>query len=144
MSGTLGAMATVFVLGVAYFIAAIPAGVGLKLSPWLAAICAWAGYTSIAAAMLLIGEPARKWMERKFKISPHPDPKKLFWRAWGRFGMPGLGLLAPVTCGPYFAALIALTLGEKPVRLMLWIAGGVIPWCILFAALAAAGVKLVE
>jgi hypothetical protein len=135
-------MATVFVLGAAYFIAAIPAGVGLKLDPAVAAICAWAGYTAIAAAMLVVGEPARKWLERKFKISPHPDPKKLFWRAWGRFGLPGLGLLAPVTCGPYFAALIALALGEKPVRVMLWIGGGVIPWCILFAVLAATGVNL--
>lgn len=142
MSGTLGAMATVFGLGVVYFIAAIPVGVALKLSPLVAAICAWAGYTAIAAAMLFIGEPARKWVERKFKISPHPDPKKLFWRVWGRFGMPGLGLLAPVTCGPYFAALVALALGEKPARLMLWIAGGAIPWCILFASLAAAGVNV--
>lgn len=141
MSGTLGAMATVFGLGVVYFIAAIPAGVALKLSPVVAAVCAWAGYTAIAAAMLLVGEPARKWMEKKFKISPHPDPAKLFWRAWGRFGMPGLGLLAPITCGPYFAALIALALGERPVRLMLWIGGGAIPWCILFAGLAAAGVN---
>lgn len=142
MSGTLGAMATVFGLGVVYFVAAIPAGVALKLSPLVAAICAWAGYTAIAAAMLLIGEPARKWVERKFKISLHPDPKKLFWRVWGRFGMPGLGLLAPVTCGPYFAAIFALALGEKPIRLMVWIAGGAIPWCILFAGLATAGVNV--
>jgi hypothetical protein len=141
MSGTFGALATVFGLGVVYFIAAIPAGVALKLHPAAAAAAAWAGYTAIGAAMLVVGEPARKWLERKFKISPHPDPKKLFWRAWGRFGMPGLGLLAPVTCGPYFAALIALALGEKPARLMLWIAGGAIPWCILFAGLAAAGIN---
>jgi len=141
MSGTLGALATVFGLGVVYFIAAIPAGVALKLHPAAAAVSAWAGYTAIAAAMLVVGEPARKWLSRKFKISPTPDPKKLFWRVWGRFGMPGLGLLAPVTCGPYFAALIALALGEKPLRLMLWIAGGAIPWCILFAGLAAAGIN---
>lgn len=132
-------MATVFGLGVVYFIAAIPAGVALKLHPATAAFCAWAGYTAIAAAMLLIGDPARRWVESRFKISPHPDPKKLFWRVWGKFGLPGLGLLAPVTCGPYIAALIALALGEKPGRLVLWIAAGAIPWCILFAVLAATG-----
>jgi hypothetical protein len=134
-------MATVFGLGVVYFIAAIPAGVALKLHPATAAACAWAGYTAIAAAMLLIGDPARRWVEKRFKFSPHPDPKKLFWRVWGRFGLPGLGLLAPVTCGPYIAALIALALGEKPGRLILWIAAGAIPWSILFAVLAATGVS---
>jgi len=58
-----------------------------------------------------------------------------------RWGLPGLALLAPVTCGPYFAALIALALGEKPLWVILWIAGGAIPWCILFAILAATGSK---
>lgn len=142
MSGTLGAMATVFGLGVVYFIAAIPAGVALKLDPVTAGICAWAGYTAIGAAMLLVGDPARRWLEKKFRISPHPDPEKLFWRAWGRFGMPGLALLAPVTAGPYIAALIALALGEKPLRVILWIAAGAIPWTVLFAVLAGTGISL--
>lgn len=135
-------MVTVFGLGVVYFIAAIPTGVALKLDPVTAALCAWAGYTAIGAAMLLVGDPARRWLEKKFRISPHPDPTKLFWRAWGRFGLPGLALLAPVTVGPYIAALIALALGEKPLRLILWIAAGAIPWTLVFAILAATGVNI--
>lgn len=142
MNEDLWAMGTVFGLGIVYFLAAIPAGVALKLSPAVAAACAWAGYTAIGAAMLGLGTPARKWLERKFKISPHPDPAKLFWRIWLRWGMPGLGLLAPVTCGPYFAALIALALGEKPRRVIFWIAVGVVPWCVAFAVAAATGTVL--
>jgi hypothetical protein len=137
MSGVLGAMATVFGLGVVYFLAAIPTGVvALKLHPVNAAICAWAGYTAIGAAMLFLGAPARNWLNAKLKISSTPDPKKLFWRVWNRWGMPGLGLLAPVTIGPYFAALIALLLKEKAGRILFWVAVGVIPWCIIFAAAA--------
>ena len=93
---------------------------------------------------LVIGTRARRWLEEKFKISPHPNPEKLFWRVWMRWGLPGLALLAPVTCGPYFAALIALALGEKPQRLLLWIALGVIPWCVLFAVMADSGSRLLE
>lgn len=142
MSSTLGAMLTVVGLGVVYFIAAIPAGAALKLSPAVAAVCAWIGYMAIAAAMLFIGTPARMWVQRKFKISATPNPEKLFWRVWQRWGLPGLSLLAPVTCGPYFAALIALALGEKPKRLMLWIGFGAIVWCILFGTLVALGFNL--
>jgi hypothetical protein len=138
-------MLAVFGLGVVYYIAAIPTGVlVLKLHPAIAALCAWAGYTAIAAAMLVIGEPARRWIVRKFNISAEPDPQKLSWRIWQRWGLPGLALLAPVTIGPYIAALIALAVGEKPRRLMFWIAAGVAPWCILFAALAASGVNVLN
>lgn len=144
MSEDLWAMATVFGLGIIYFLAAIPTGVVMKLDPVVAAVCAWAGYTAIAAVMLFIGGPAREWMKNKFRISPHPNPEKLFWRIWQRWGMPGLGLLAPVTCGPYFAALIALALGEKPRRLMFWIAAGVVPWCLGFVVLAATGNTLLK
>ena len=116
----------------------------MHLHPVTAAVCAWTGYTAIAAAMLAPGEPARRWLAAKFKVSPQPNPEKLFWRVWLRWGLPGLGLLAPVTCGPYFAALIALALGEKPRRLIFWIALGAIPWCILFAVLAATGNSLMK
>lgn len=134
MSGVLGAMASVFLLGVVYFLAAIPTGVVVfKLHPATAAICAWAGYTAIGTAMLLLGAPARNWLNAKLKISSTPDPKKLFWRVWHRWGMPGLGLLAPVTIGPYFAALVALLLKEKAGRIFFWVAAGGVPWCILFA-----------
>jgi len=141
MNSTLWAILSVFGMGVAYFLAAIPMGVAMQLHPAVAAISAWAGYTAIGAAMLLIGTPARQWVQRRFKISTEPDRKKLFWRVWLRWGMPGLGLLAPVTCGPYFAVLIGLALGERPLRVILWVAGGAVPWCVLFAILAAAGWK---
>jgi hypothetical protein len=144
MNETFWAMLTVFGLGIVYFLVAIPTGVAMRLEPGVAALCAWAGYTAIAAAMLAIGAPARRWLEEKFRISPHPNPERLFWRVWIRWGLPGLALLAPVTCGPYIAALIALLLGEKPRRLLLWISLGVIPWSVLFAVMAGTGSRMLE
>jgi hypothetical protein len=140
---TVTGLAVAFGLGVVWFIGAIPAGVGLGLGPVVAAVAAWAGYTAIAAVMVAAGEPARRWLEKRFRLSPHPDPAKFFWRVWLRGGLPALGLLAPVTCGPYFAALLALALGERPGRVLAWIAAGVVPWCVLFALLTALGVQFV-
>ena len=57
MSETFWAIVTVFGLGIAYFVAAIPAGVAMRLDPAVAALSAWAGYSTIAAAMLGIGIP---------------------------------------------------------------------------------------
>ena len=41
-------------------------------------------------------------------------------RAWARFGLLGLALLAPVTVGAQVGAVIGLSLGARPLRL--WIA----------------------
>lgn len=144
MNASLWALIVIFGWGIVHFITAIPAGVGMGLHPAAAAVAAWAGYTTIGAVMLLIGAPARNWVIRKFKFSAQPDPKKLIWRVWQRWGLPGLGLLAPGTIGPYFAVLLALTLGEKSSRVIWWIALGAIPWAIVIAALVGFGVMAFE
>jgi hypothetical protein len=137
------AIASVFGLGVVYFLAAIPTGTALGLNPFIAAFWAWAGYSAIAAAMVAVGEPARKWIGKKLRLPAEPDPTKTFWRVWLKYGLPGLALLAPVTVGPYFAALVALTLGSQPRHVVTWIALGVIPWCIAFATLVSLGMMAV-
>ena len=86
MSEELWAMLTVFGLGIVYFLAAIPTGVALHLNPVIAALSAWAGYTTIAAAMLVIGTPARKWLESKFKISRSSESREALLARLGPLG----------------------------------------------------------
>lgn len=138
----LSALASTFGFGIVYFLAAVPAGVAMGLSPWRAAVAAWAGYTAIASVVPLAGAPLRAWLVRKFRINLEPNPQKLFWRVWQRWGLAGLSLIAPITCGPYFAALIGLALGERAHRLIFWIGLGGIPWAFLFALLTSWGISL--
>jgi predicted branched-subunit amino acid permease len=131
---------TAFGLGFLYFISAIPAGVAANAPVAVAAVAAWLGYSVGGLVILLAGAPLRGWIARKLKINPTPDPKKLFWRVWHRFGLWGLGLIAPVTIGPQATAVIALALGESPRRIQLAISLGVAPWAIAFGILTALGV----
>ena len=139
MAAFFSAVGATFLLGVVYFLASVPTGMAMGLPALVACVAAWAGYTAIGAAMLGVGGPARAWLTKRFGIRLEHDPKKLFWRVWGRYGLPGLALIAPVTCGPYFAVLIALALGERPARVIAWVSGGVIPWCLIFALLTSFG-----
>jgi len=137
MAGTL----TAFGLGFLYFISAIPAGVAAHAPVWAAAVAAWFGYSLGGTLVLLAGTPLRHWIMRKLKVDSTPDPAKLFWRVWHRFGIWGLGLIAPVTIGPQATAVIALALGESPLRIQMAITLGVLPWVIGFAVLIEYGFR---
>lgn len=138
MPGMTGAL-TAFGLGFLYFVSAIPAGVAAHAPVWLAAIAGWLGYSAGGLVMLLAGTPLRTWVTRTLRINPKPDPSRFFWRVWHRFGLWGLGLIAPVTVGPQATAVIALSLGETPRRIQLAISLGVTPWAVAFGVLTALG-----
>lgn len=129
-------------LGFVYFIAAIPAGAAAGAPVWLAAAAAWAGYSAGALVVLLAGAPLRDWLVRRLNIPVRRDPSKLVWRVWERGGLPGLGLLAPVTIGPQAGAVLALAVGEKAPHIMAALSLGVIPWCFAFGVLVSLGVRL--
>jgi hypothetical protein len=135
MAGTL----TAFGLGFLYFLSAIPAGIAAHAPVWMAVLAAWGGYSAGSLVVLLAGTPLRKWLLAKAGIDPKPDPTKFFWRIWERYGIWGLGLIAPVTIGPQVMAVICLALGESPGRIQAAVSLGVAPWSLLLGALAAAG-----
>lgn len=125
-------------LGFAYFVAAIPAGIAAGVPVPLAALLAWAGYSAGAAVVLLAGTPLRDWLSRKFKIGERSNRPGIVRRVWDRWGLAGLGILAPVTLGPQAGSLLALALGSKPVPVFAAISLGVIPWCVGFSIVGSA------
>lgn len=128
-------------LGFLYFVGAIPAAVATGCPVPLAALAAWIGYSLGGLVVIVAGAPLRDWISGKLKVNPRPDPTKLFWRIWERFGLWGLGLVAPVTIGPQAMALVCLSLGESPRRIQIAITLGVLPWVIGFAVIAGFGLK---
>lgn len=135
-------IAAAFGLGFLYFLGAIPAGAAAGAPVWVAAIAAWLGYSSGAAVILMAGTPLRLWLARKLKIPVERDPSKLIWKVWNNWGLPGLGLLAPVTVGPQIGGILALAVGSRPVQILVALSLGSIPWCVLFGVLVGLGVKI--
>ena len=131
-------------MGFVYFIGAIPGGTAAGAPVWMAAVAAWLGYSAGGAVVLAAGAPVRNWLVRRLKIPIERDPTKLVWRIWDKWGLVGLGLLAPVTVGPQVGGILALVVGERPVRILTLLSLGVVPWCVIFACLVGFGVKIVR
>lgn len=138
------AIASTFGLAFFWFIGAIPAGAALNLALPVAALTAWISYAAGVAIIVLIGAPLRTRLNQRFNLSLEHDPQKLFWRAWDRFGLIGLGLLAPITVGSQIGALIGLALGVAPARLLAAMALGAALWSLAIALLVAIGVTIVQ
>jgi hypothetical protein len=133
-----------FALAFFYFIGAIPAGAALGLPPFVAAVIAWASYSCGVALVALGGAPLRSSLVKRFKLSLEPDPKRLFWRVWARYGVPGLALLAPVTIGSQVGALIGLALGTPPLQLIGWMMAGAAVWSAAIALVIALGLGAIQ
>ena len=133
-----------FGFGFIYFLGAIPAGAAAGAPLWMAGVFAWAGYSAGSMVVLVAGAPLRDWMIRKLKVPVVRDPSKFIWRVWERWGLAGLGFLAPVTIGPQIGGILALAVGERPGRVFVFLSLGAIPWCVFFAALVGLGIKMVR
>jgi len=142
MGFPMAGMAAALGLGFAYFIAAIPAAAAAGLPVWAAGLAAWFGYSAGAGVVLLAGAPLRAWLVIKLRIPVERDSTKWVWKVWDRAGLPGLGLLAPVTVGPQAGSILALAVGERPARIFAALSLGVIPWCVGFCILVSLGVKI--
>ena len=127
------ALFTAFSLGFLYFISAIPASTMAGAPLWAAAAMAWFGYSIGGALIICLGAPLRAWFFKKTKLSLVPNSKKIFWKIWKRYGVLGVGLIAPVTIGPQVAALLLLALGESPKRILASITLGALPWVLVFS-----------
>ena len=131
---------SLFGLAFFYFWPAMPAGLAMGLNPLVVVITATLSYVSGAALMLVFGERVRGWVTRRFRRNrPLAHPRHRLSRLWNRFGVIGLGLLAPMTIGAHTGALLGLTLKVKPRTVLLWMAVGALGWSILIMLAALLG-----
>jgi hypothetical protein len=140
----LAALASTFGVAFFWFIGAIPAGAALGLPLPLAALAAWLSYIAGILVVLLIGVRLREALVRRLKLSFEPQPDKLWWRVWNRFGMIGLGLLAPVTLGSQAGTLLGLALGTRPLPLLLAMGLGAAVWTVIITVLASLGIAVAQ
>lgn len=122
--------ALVSTYGLAFFSfwGAIPAGLALGLSPLAVIAVTTLSYATGAALIALAGGRLRAWLLRRLGDRAAPDPSSRLYQVWQRYGVIGLGLLAPMTVGAQIGAAIGLALGAPPRRLTLVMAGCALVW----------------
>jgi hypothetical protein len=137
-------LASVFGLAFFSFWASIPAGFALGLQPVVVGFTAWLSYVAGVVIVALLGEPIRQRIMARFGGKAASNPNSPIRRAWNRFGLIGLSLLAPITTGSQIATVIGLSLGVPPRRLVVGMALGAATWGMLLTAAVALGLMAVS
>ncbi len=131
--------------------AAIPLGFVLKLDPWINAIATIAGATAGVAVVVFAGEGLRAWIIKMRNGNKESQPKatadkkpSAIENIWRKYGIIGLGLLAPWITGAPLGAALGMSLGADPKKLLIWITAGSVICTIILTAMGAAGVSLIK
>lgn len=130
---------SVFALAAIELWAAIPAGLALRLHPVVVGVTSAAGAISGTLAVALLGARLRSWLLRRHAGKDSPGRPGLIQRVWRRYGVAGLGLLAPVSTGAPLGVALGLALGAPVGRLALWSTLGIVLWSAILTAAAALG-----
>lgn len=139
MFAMLPALASVFGIAFLSLWASIPAGLALGLHPVAIVLVASLAYATGAAVVVLPGRHVRDWITRRAGDRAQLKPDSLPAKAWARYGLPGLALLAPITTGAQIGAIIGLALNAPPRRLLVWLAFGGFLWAGLLTAAISLG-----
>lgn len=132
--------ATVFGIGIIELWAAIPAGIAFGLHPLLNGVVSALGTMLGTLLVVLLGDRLRTWLIERRGPGKKREKNSRIYRIWERYGVVGLGLLAPLITGAPLGAAIGITLGASPRRLIFWCIIGIILWAIILTLIGTLGV----
>jgi len=108
----------------------VPLGFVLRLPPLLIAGTSALGSTVATLAVMLLGERIQARLAGRRKKAAD-QKERLIERVWRRYGIIGLGLLAPCLTGGPVGVAIGLLLRAPPRRLLFWMLLGIVLWSAL-------------
>ncbi|MFH1579667.1 MAG: small multi-drug export protein, partial [Thermoplasmatota archaeon] len=112
--------AVVYALGIVELWAAIPVGVAMGVHPVATAAVATLGAMTGVLFVSYLGERIRSSLMDHSSTREKAKKTGRVWSIWQKYGVAGLGLLAPLLVGPLFGAAFGISIGVSRVRLILW------------------------
>ncbi len=134
---------TVLGLGAATLWGAIPAGLALGLDPWATGVAAAAGAALGTLLVLALGDRIRSRPPAVLARAAARH-RGLLYRTWVNYGVPGLGLLAPLVVGAPLGAAMGILLGAPAGRLAFWMMLGIVVCSAGLTLVAALGLAMFQ
>lgn len=123
----------------------IPIGIGVGLDPVLTGGVAFAGNVLSVYVLLAGYQRIARWWTTHVSTERDSDSRRHRWakRAWDRYGLPGLSLVAPVATGVHLAAMVAVAVGSDIRHTAAWMTVGIGIWSILLVVGSVLGLSII-
>lgn len=133
----------VFGLGAVELWAAVPAGLALRLHPVAIGCTAALGAILGVMVMGLMGERVRLWLLRRRGLERRARQGRIM-DFWLRYGVIGLGLVAPLLVGAPLGTAVGMSLGAPTGRLLFWMSLGAVLCTVMLTVAGTLGVMGIE
>jgi uncharacterized BrkB/YihY/UPF0761 family membrane protein len=94
--------------------------------------------------VLTIGERIRNGLLQRHGGESKDKHHGRIYRIWVRYGVVGLGLMAPLLVGAPLGTAIGIALSAPAGRLLLWISLGIVLWTAVLTLVGALGLAGIE
>jgi hypothetical protein len=101
-------------------------------------------YVCGVAVIALFGPRVRDWVMKRLLRREVSLPQGRLRQIWNRYGLIGLGLVAPMTTGAQIGAALGLALNAHPARLFVALCLGGLVWSIILTMAVGLGVQAVR
>lgn len=134
---------TIMALGAVFFWGGFPAALAFKFHLITAGLITAAGAEAAVLLAFIMGKPFQSMIMRKFPVWMEKTRNGKAGMIFQKYGMPGLGLIAPVVPGAPQAVLIGLALNARPGIILLWVTAGIIFWTCIVTIGLGCGIEFV-
>ncbi len=135
---TAAQIASIMSLSAVFFWGGFPAALAFKYHVVAAGLITAAGAEAAVLLVVIMGKPIQEYLLRKYPAWLEKTRSGKAGAVFQKYGMAGLGLIAPVMPGAPQAALIGLALSARPRQILIWVTAGIVLW----AAIVTVGLLL--
>ena len=130
---------TVFSLGMVAMWLAIPVGIAIELEPSAIVLLTALGAITGSFVVQFFGASIRARLLGTCKRLDPNDASSLTNRIWHKYGIIGLGFLAPLVTGIPLGTAIAVGLGGNKLKVSVCMVAGIMLWSVILTLAALLG-----
>jgi membrane protein DedA with SNARE-associated domain len=143
MHSVLTQIITIYIAGITGLYKGVPVGFAFQASPVLIALFTALGSVTIVLAIFFAGDQLKNRIIERFGKKKMEKKSGLFTRIMEKYGLVGLGIIAPGFIGPIGAIIMGLIMIQNTKLFLVYLIAGIFLWSIALTTVGYYSIDLI-